>query len=45
MSQKVTKTNADLLELVKNLNMTPAEKGSKREIKLKKIAEKIKGFR
>ena len=42
MSQKVTRTNADLLELFKNLNMTPAEKGSKREIKLKKIAEKIK---
>lgn len=42
MAQKVTKTNADLLELVRNLNMTPAEKGSKKEIKLKKIGEKIK---
>lgn len=42
MAQKVTKSNADLLELVRNLNMTPAEKGSKKEAKLKKIAEKIK---
>lgn len=42
MATKVTKTNTDLLELVKNLNMTPAEKGSKREAKLKKIATKIK---
>lgn len=42
MSQKVEKTNAELLELVRSLNMTPAEKGSKKEAKLKKIAEKIK---
>ncbi len=42
MAQKVTRTNTELLELVRNLNMTPAEKGSKREAKLKKIAEKIK---
>ena len=42
MAQKVSKTNADLLDLVRNLNVTPAEKGSKREAKLKKIAEKIK---
>ena len=42
MAQKVTRTNAQLLELVRNLNMTPAEKGSKKEAKLKKIAEKIK---
>jgi hypothetical protein len=42
MAQKVTKTNAELLELVRNLNMTSAEKGTKREVKLKKIAEKIK---
>jgi len=42
MAQKVTRTNTELLELVRNLNMTPAEKGSKREVKLKKIAEKIK---
>jgi ElaB/YqjD/DUF883 family membrane-anchored ribosome-binding protein len=42
MAQKVTKTNAELLELVKALNITPAEKGSKAEAKLKKIAEKIK---
>jgi len=42
MAQKVSKTNADLLDLVRNLNITPAEKGSKREAKLKKIAEKIK---
>lgn len=42
MAQKVTKTNAELLELVRSLNMTPVEKGSKAEAKLKKIAEKIK---
>jgi len=42
MAQKVSKTNADLLDLVRNLNITPAEKGSKREAELKKIAEKIK---
>jgi len=42
MAQKVSKTNADLLDIVRNLNITPAEKGSKREAKLKKIAEKIK---
>ena len=42
MAQKVTKTNAELLELVRFLNMTPVEKGSKAEAKLKKIAEKIK---
>lgn len=42
MAQKVTKSNADLLELVRNLNMTPAEKGSKKEAKLKKIADKVK---
>lgn len=42
MAQKVTKSNADLLELVRNLNITPAEKGSKKEAKLKKIAEKVK---
>lgn len=42
MAQKVTKSNAELLELVRNLNTTPAEKGSKKEAKIKKIAEKIK---
>lgn len=42
MAQKVEKTNAELLDLVRNLNQTPAEKGSKREAKLKKIAEKVK---
>lgn len=42
MSQKVTKTNRDLVELVKNLNSTPAEKGSLKEAKLLKIAKKIK---
>lgn len=42
MAQKVTKSYAELLDLVRNLNMTPAEKGSKAEVKLKKIAEKIK---
>lgn len=42
MSVKVNRTYAELLELVRSLNMTPAEKGSKAEAKLKKIAEKIK---
>jgi len=42
MAQKVNKTNAELLELVRALNITPVEKGSKAEVKLKKIAEKIK---
>lgn len=42
MATKVNKTNADLLDLVRSLNTTPVEKGSKAEAKLKKIAEKIK---
>lgn len=42
MSQKVTRNYAELLDLVRGLNMTVAEKGSKKEVKLKKIAEKIK---
>ena len=42
MSHKTTKTYAELLELVRGLNMTSADKGSKKEAKLKKIAEKIK---
>lgn len=42
MAQKVNKTNAELLGLVQALNMTAVEKGSKAEVKLKKIAEKIK---
>lgn len=42
MSQKVTKNYAELLDLVRGLNMTVAEKGSKKEVKLKKVAEKIK---
>jgi ElaB/YqjD/DUF883 family membrane-anchored ribosome-binding protein len=42
MATKVNKSNAELLELVRALNMTPAEKGSKTEAKLKKIVEKIK---
>jgi hypothetical protein len=42
MAQKVTKTNAELLGLVQVLNLINAEKGSKVEAKLKKIAEKIK---
>lgn len=42
MSQKVERTYADLLELVRNLNVVQAEPNSKREKKLKKIAEKIK---
>jgi ElaB/YqjD/DUF883 family membrane-anchored ribosome-binding protein len=42
MAQKVTKTNAELLDLVRALNMTPAEKGSKAEAKIKKIVDKVK---
>ena len=42
MATKVNKSNAELLELVRALNVTPVEKGSKAEVKLKKIAEKIK---
>lgn len=42
MANKVIKTHGELLELVRALNTTPVEKGSKAEIKLKKIAEKIK---
>jgi len=42
MATKVNKSNSELLDLVRALNMTPAEKGSKTEAKLKKIAEKIK---
>ena len=42
MATKVNKTNAELLDLVRSLNTTPVEKGSKAEAKLKKIAEKIK---
>jgi len=42
MSQKVERTYADLLDLVRNLNGVQAEPNSKREKKLKKIAEKIK---
>lgn len=42
MSQKVTKTNAELLSLVQILNLVQTEKGSKAEAKIKKIAEKIK---
>jgi hypothetical protein len=42
MATKVIKTNSELLDLVRFLNITPSEKGSKREAKIKKIAEKIK---
>jgi hypothetical protein len=42
MSQKVERTYAELLELVRNINFVQAEPNSKREKKLKKIAEKIK---
>ena len=42
MSEKVTKSYAELLDLVRNLNVVQAEVNSKREKKLKKIAEKIK---
>jgi ElaB/YqjD/DUF883 family membrane-anchored ribosome-binding protein len=44
MSQKVERTYADLLELVRNLNVVQAEPNSKREKKLKKIAEKVKSI-
>jgi hypothetical protein len=39
---KVTRTYADLLDLVNNINATQADRGTKREEKLKKIAKKIK---
>ena len=39
---KVTLTYVQLLDLVKNVNSTIAEKGSKKEVKFKKIADKIK---
>lgn len=42
MAQKVVRTNRQLLELVRSLNTIDAEKGSKREAKLLKIATKIK---
>jgi ElaB/YqjD/DUF883 family membrane-anchored ribosome-binding protein len=42
MAEKVLKTNAELLELVRALNVTPTEKGSKAEAKIKKIVDKIK---
>jgi ElaB/YqjD/DUF883 family membrane-anchored ribosome-binding protein len=42
MATKVNKSNAELLQLVRALNTTPTEKGSKTEAKIKKIAEKIK---
>jgi hypothetical protein len=42
MATKVIKSNYDLLDLVRSLNATPVEKGSKAEAKMKKIAEKIK---
>lgn len=44
MAQKVKRTNAQLIELVQNLNRTPSERNTKREAKLKKIAEKIRKF-
>ena len=42
MAQKVTKTYANLLELIRSINTIESEKGSKREAKLKKIVDKIK---
>lgn len=39
---KIKKTYAELLELVQGLNATSAERGTKREEKLKKIAKKVK---
>lgn len=44
MAQKVVRTNRQLLELVRSLNSTPADSGSKREAKLLKIASKIKKY-
>ena len=41
---KVKKTYAELLELVQGLNATHAERNTKREEKLKKIAKKVKPF-
>lgn len=42
MAQKTTKSYRQLLELVRDLNSEQAAKGSKKEAKLLKIAEKIK---
>jgi ElaB/YqjD/DUF883 family membrane-anchored ribosome-binding protein len=42
MATKVNKSNSELLDLVRALNSTPVEKGSKAEAKLRKIGEKIK---
>jgi hypothetical protein len=39
---KVTLTYVQLLDLVKNVNSVVAERGSKKEVKLKKIADKVK---
>ena len=42
MAQKTTKSYRQLLELVRDLNAEQAAKGSKKEAKLLKIAQKIK---
>lgn len=41
---KVKKTYSELLQLVQGLNATHAERNTKREEKLKKIAKKVKPF-
>lgn len=42
MAQKLTKSYRQLLELVRDLNAEQATKGSKKEAKLLKIAQRIK---
>ena len=42
MAQKTTKSYRQLLELVRDLNAEQAVKGSKKEAKLLKIAQKVK---
>lgn len=42
MAQKTTKSYRQLLELVRDLNAEQAAKGSKKEAKLLKIAQKVK---
>ena len=39
---KVVRKNSELLDLVRFLNSTPVDKGSRTEVKFKKIADKIK---
>ena len=44
MAQKVVRTNRQLLELIRNLNSTAVDKGSKKEAKIQKIATKIRKY-